>query len=137
MANFFAQTEALAFGKTREEVRADGVPAAQVPHRTFEGNHPTNTMLLARADAVRARPADRDSTSTRCSPRARSGTSTASTSGASSWARCWPPRSSPSSTAADDADARPRQLHQRPHPPLPSDGDPTRGVNPLTKSHPS
>ena len=45
MANFFAQTEALAFGKTREEVEAEGVPAHQVPHRTFPGNHPTNTIL--------------------------------------------------------------------------------------------
>ena len=48
MANLFAQTEALAFGKTAEEVVADGVPAFQVPHRTFEGNHPTNTLLLDR-----------------------------------------------------------------------------------------
>jgi glucose-6-phosphate isomerase len=45
MANFFAQTEALAFGKTREEVEAEGVPAKQVPHRTFAGNRPTNTIL--------------------------------------------------------------------------------------------
>jgi glucose-6-phosphate isomerase len=45
MANFFAQTEALAFGKTRAEVEAEGVPTAQVPHRTFRGNHPTNTIL--------------------------------------------------------------------------------------------
>ena len=45
MANFFAQTEALAFGKTREEVEAEGVPAHQVPHRTFPGNRPTNTIL--------------------------------------------------------------------------------------------
>ena len=48
MANFFAQTEALAFGKTREEVEAEGVPAHQVPHRTFPGNHPTNTILAER-----------------------------------------------------------------------------------------
>jgi glucose-6-phosphate isomerase len=48
MANFFAQTEALAFGKTADEVRADGVPEFQVAHRTFEGNHPTNTILLDR-----------------------------------------------------------------------------------------
>ena len=48
MANFFAQTEALAFGKTAEEVAADGVPAFQVPHRTFEGNRPTNTILTQR-----------------------------------------------------------------------------------------
>ncbi|MDX2647238.1 glucose-6-phosphate isomerase [Streptomyces sp. PA03-1a] len=45
MANFFAQTQALAFGKTSEEVRAEGVPEAQVPHRTFRGNHPTTTVL--------------------------------------------------------------------------------------------
>ena len=48
MANFFAQTEALAFGKTAQEVAADGVADFQVPHRTFEGNHPTNTILLER-----------------------------------------------------------------------------------------
>ena len=48
MANLFAQTEALAFGKTAAEVAADGVPAFQVPHRTFEGNRPTNTILAER-----------------------------------------------------------------------------------------
>src|SRR5438876_8906092 len=48
MANLFAQTEALAFGKTAEEVAADGVPTFQVPHRTFEGNRPTNTILAER-----------------------------------------------------------------------------------------
>jgi glucose-6-phosphate isomerase len=45
MANFIAQTEALAFGKTREEVEAEGTPPAQVPHRTFAGNRPTSTIL--------------------------------------------------------------------------------------------
>jgi len=45
MANFFAQTEALAFGKTTQEVAADGVQSFQVAHRTFEGNHPTNTIM--------------------------------------------------------------------------------------------
>jgi len=45
MANMFAQSEALAFGKTAEEVRADGIPEFQVPHRTFEGNRPSNTLL--------------------------------------------------------------------------------------------
>jgi glucose-6-phosphate isomerase len=44
-ANLFAQTEALAFGKTAEQVAAEGVPAELVPHRTFRGNHPTNTIL--------------------------------------------------------------------------------------------
>jgi glucose-6-phosphate isomerase len=45
MANLFAQGQALAFGKTAEEVAAEGVPAEQVPHRTFPGNRPTNTIL--------------------------------------------------------------------------------------------
>jgi glucose-6-phosphate isomerase len=45
MANVFAQTEALAFGKTASEVTADGVAPALVPHRVFEGNRPTNTIL--------------------------------------------------------------------------------------------
>jgi glucose-6-phosphate isomerase len=45
VANVFAQTEALAFGRTPEQVRADGVPEELVPHRTFEGNRPTTTIL--------------------------------------------------------------------------------------------
>jgi glucose-6-phosphate isomerase len=45
MANLFAQTEALAFGRTRAEVETEGVPSVQVPHRTFAGNHPTSTIL--------------------------------------------------------------------------------------------
>ncbi len=45
MANVFAQTQALAFGKTAEELRAEGTPERLVPPRTFEGNRPTNTIL--------------------------------------------------------------------------------------------
>jgi glucose-6-phosphate isomerase len=45
MANLFAQTEALAFGRTAEEVAAEGVAPALVPHRTFPGNRPSNTIL--------------------------------------------------------------------------------------------
>jgi glucose-6-phosphate isomerase len=45
MANVFAQTEALAFGKTAEEVRAEGVAENLVPHKVFEGNRPSNTIL--------------------------------------------------------------------------------------------
>jgi glucose-6-phosphate isomerase len=45
MANLFAQAEALAFGKTEDEVRAEGVPEALVPHRVFAGNRPSNTLL--------------------------------------------------------------------------------------------
>jgi glucose-6-phosphate isomerase len=48
MANVFAQTEALAFGQTAEEVKAEGTPDWLVPHRTFEGNRPTSTILLER-----------------------------------------------------------------------------------------
>ena len=48
MANLFAQTEALAFGRTEEQVRAEGTPGWLVPHRTFEGNRPTNTILAER-----------------------------------------------------------------------------------------
>jgi len=48
MANLFAQTEALAFGKTAEQVRAEGTPEWLIPHRVFEGNRPTNTILAER-----------------------------------------------------------------------------------------
>jgi glucose-6-phosphate isomerase len=48
MANVFAQAEALAFGKTPEQVRAEGTPDWLVPHRVFEGNRPSNTILARR-----------------------------------------------------------------------------------------
>lgn len=48
MSNVFAQTEALAFGKTAEEVKAEGTPDWLVPHRTFEGNRPSSTLLADR-----------------------------------------------------------------------------------------
>ncbi len=48
LANVFAQGEALAFGKTPQEVKAEGTPDWLVPHRTFEGNRPSNTLLLKR-----------------------------------------------------------------------------------------
>ena len=50
MANVFAQSEALAFGKTADEVRAEGTPDWLVPHRTFEGNRPSNTILAEKLD---------------------------------------------------------------------------------------
>jgi len=50
LANLIAQSEALAFGKTPEEVRAEGVPDALVPHKTFPGNRPSNTLLAERLD---------------------------------------------------------------------------------------
>ncbi len=48
LANVFAQTEALAFGKTPEQVKAEGTPEWLVPHRVFEGNRPSNTLLADR-----------------------------------------------------------------------------------------
>ena len=48
LANVFAQAEALAFGKTSQEVEAEGTPPWLVPHRTFEGNRPSNTIVLDR-----------------------------------------------------------------------------------------
>ncbi len=48
IANLFAQSEALAFGKTRDEVESEGVAAAQVPHRVFEGNRPTTVIMAPR-----------------------------------------------------------------------------------------
>jgi glucose-6-phosphate isomerase len=71
LANVFAQTEALAFGKTPEQVKAEGTPDWLVPHRVFEGDRPSNTILMDRESWLR-------STSTACSPRAPSGTSTPS-----------------------------------------------------------
>ena len=50
IANLLAQGEALAFGKTAAEVRAEGVPTALVPHKTFPGNHPSSTILARRLD---------------------------------------------------------------------------------------
>src|SRR5579862_3482542 len=48
LANVFAQTEALAFGKTSQQVRTEGTPEWLVPHKTFEGNRPSSTILLER-----------------------------------------------------------------------------------------
>jgi len=48
LANVFAQTEALAFGKTPEQVKAEGTPEWLVPHRVFEGNRPSNTIIADR-----------------------------------------------------------------------------------------
>ena len=45
MANYFAQTEALAFGKTKEQLAEEGVPEELIPHKTFKGNRPTNSLL--------------------------------------------------------------------------------------------
>ena len=59
MSNVFAQAEALAFGKTAEAVKAEGTPDWLVPHRTFEGNRPTNVHPGRTAHARDARGAGR------------------------------------------------------------------------------
>ena len=88
MSNVFAQAEALAFGKTEEEVRAEGTPEAVVPAPRVRGQ-PADERDPRRAARRRARSARSSrSTSTACSRRARSGASTPSTSGGSSSARC-------------------------------------------------
>jgi glucose-6-phosphate isomerase len=47
MSNYFAQTEALAFGKTAEQLKSEGVPEALIPHKTFTGNRPSNSILAS------------------------------------------------------------------------------------------
>ena len=69
MSNVFAQAEALAFGKTAEQVKAEGTPDWLVPHRTFEGNRPTNVDPGRAAHARDARARSSRSTSTASSPR--------------------------------------------------------------------
>ena len=70
MANVFAQTEALAFGKTAEEVKAEGTPDWLVPHRTFEGNRPSNTISCRHARRPQRSASWSRSTSTASSRRA-------------------------------------------------------------------
>ena len=70
IANVFAQAEALAFGKTPEQVKAEGTPDWLVPHRVFEGNRPSNVILAERAHAGSPRQHWWPFTSTACSPRA-------------------------------------------------------------------
>ncbi len=96
VANVFAQAEALAFGKTPAQVKAEGTPDWLVPHRVFEGNRPSNTILLDKLDARVARHARRAVRAQRVHAGRRSGTSTRSTSGAWSSARCSRSASSPS-----------------------------------------
>src|SRR5262249_4418620 len=95
LANVFAQTEALPFGKTREQVKAEGTPDWLVPHRVFEGNRPSNTIVMDRLTSE----SWLHSMSTASSRRARFGASTHSTNGAWSWERSSRSGSSPNSRA--------------------------------------
>ena len=93
MANVFAQTEALAFGKTAEEVKNESTPDWLVPHRVFEGNRPSNTILAERLtpEALGKLVA---LSSIQCLRKERSGISTPSINGGSNWAKSWPSASS-------------------------------------------
>lgn len=88
LANVFAQSEALAFGKTAKQVTAEGTPDWLVPHRIFEGNRPSNMIL---AEGLHRKPlaSSSRSTSIQYSHRVLSGTSTPSINGALSSAKCW------------------------------------------------
>ena len=94
LANVFAQAEALAFGKTAEEVKAEGTPDALVPHRVFRRQSAVEHDPGSEAHPGNARQARRSLRARRLYRRRASGTSMPSTSGASSWARCWPSGSS-------------------------------------------
>ena len=114
LANFFAQTRALAFGKTADEVRAEGTAEAIVPARVFTGNRPTTSIMAPELTPVGARPAGRALRAHHLHRRASSGASTASTSGASSSASSWPSRSARPIAGDDDGAGRRRTPRPRP-----------------------
>ena len=107
-----------AFGKTAEEVRAEGVPDHQVAHRVFEGNRPTNTILAPEPDPVDPRPAHRPLRAQGLHPGRDLGHQLVRPMGgrARQGAR---PGDPPRAGGRHRADPRSRQLHQRPDPPLP------------------
>ena len=118
MANVFAQTEALAFGKTAEQVRAEGTPDWLVPHRTFEGNRPTNTILAERLTPRDARQAGRPLRAQRLHPGRDLGHQLVRPVGRRARQGAGQARSSPSCRRRR-AGARPRQLDERADPALP------------------
>ena len=94
LANVFAQTEALAFGKTPEQVKAEGTPDWLVPHRVFEGNRPSNTILAERLTPETSGQTGGSLRALRLHTGCRFGTSIHSTSGALSLAKFWQSASS-------------------------------------------
>ena len=104
MANCFAQTKALAFGRTAAEVAADGTPAAVVPHKVMPGNHPSSTILAPELTPAQCSASSWPSTSTRSSWRAPCGASTRSTSGGWSSAKVMAGQLGPVLSAEDRPD---------------------------------
>jgi glucose-6-phosphate isomerase len=90
LANVFAQAEALAFGKTPEQVKAEGTPDWLVPHRVFEGNRPSNVYPGRAVDARDLGKLVALYEHSRLHPGRDLGASTRSINGASNWAKCWP-----------------------------------------------
>ena len=120
MANVFAQTEALAFGKTAERGHAPRARRTGSCRTAPSRATARRTRILAeRLTPAIARHAGRALRAQRLHPGRRSGTSTPSTSGASSSARCWPSGSSPSCERRREPALDARQLDQRADPPLP------------------
>ena len=118
MANLFAQTEALAFGKSREEVEAEGADAAVVPHKVFAGNHPTTTIL-----APKLTPRVLGELIATCEHKVFTQGVIWDINSFDQWGvelgKALAKRIEPELTADDDAGPRPRQLDQRADPPLP------------------
>ena len=117
-ANVFAQTEALAFGKTAEQVAAEGTPDWLVPHRVFEGNRPSNTLLLDRL-TPRALGSSSHSTSTACSSKARSGGVNSFDQWGVELGKVLAKKVADELSVRRRAGPRARQLDQRSDPPLP------------------
>ena len=99
LANVFAQGEALAFGKTADEVRAEGTAEGLVPHRDLRGQPAVEHAAAGRADARGAGQAGGAVRAQRLHAGRDLAASTPSTSGAWNWARCWRSASSPSCPA--------------------------------------
>ena len=121
MSNVFAQAEALAFGKTEEEVRAEGTPEAVVPHRVMEGNRPTNMILAETADAADARDAGRAVRAQRLHPGSDLGHRLVRPVGRRARQGPGGQRIDPRARERGRSRAAARQLDQRADPPLPGD----------------
>ena len=106
LANAFAQGEALAFGKTAEEVRGEGSPDWLVPHRTFEGNRPSSTVLLQRLTPAALGKLVALYEHIVFTQGVIWNVGTRSISGVWSWAKCWPSESFPNSEAAPSSRSR-------------------------------
>ena len=98
-SNVFAQAQALAFGKTEEEVRAEGTPEAVVPHKVMQGNRPTNVLLAEKLTPHTLGALVALYEHSVFTQGAIWGIDSFDQWGASSWARHWRWRSSPSSKA--------------------------------------